>query len=73
MWHNITFAEDHPSMLMLMMNGFIPPSPTLNMTIMQNTLERVYETWNFTYSYGWDFPVLSMAAARMGDLDQAVN
>ena len=39
---------------------------------MQQTVDVVYKTWNFTFSYGWDFPLLSMNSARMGDTDQAI-
>lgn len=71
MWHNETFTEDHPSMLGIY--GYLPPPPTFNLTIMQNTVAHVYDTWNFTFSYGWDFPMWAMNAARMGDLDTAVD
>ena len=71
MWNNVTYDEDHPSMLGIY--GWLPPTPGLNLSIMQNTRDRVYETWNFTYSYGWDFPLLAMNAARLGDADKAVE
>ncbi|KAK8202225.1 hypothetical protein M8818_005752 [Zalaria obscura] len=73
MWHNSTYDEDHPSMLGIY--GWLPPPapPTFNLTLMSNTVAAVYATWNFTYSYGWDFPLLAMNAARMGDAQQAVD
>jgi len=72
MWHNTTFDEDHPSMLGIY--GWLPPQPEqFNLTLMQNTAEKVYETWNFTYSYGWDFPFLAMNAARLGNVDKAID
>ncbi|RMY21420.1 hypothetical protein D0867_03361 [Hortaea werneckii] len=71
MWSTEDYTEDHPSMLGLY--GWLPPQPDqFNLTIMQNTRDKVYETWNFTYSFGWDFPLLSMNAARLGDVDEAV-
>ncbi|KAI6849444.1 hypothetical protein KC364_g6775 [Hortaea werneckii] len=71
MWTTEDYTEDHPSMLGFY--GWLPPQPDqFNLTIMQNTRDKVYETWNFTYSFGWDFPLLSMNAARLGDVDQAV-
>lgn len=60
---------------MLGIYGWLPAPPESlgwNMTIMQQTVDEVYRTWNFTYSYGWDFPLLSMNSARMGDIDQAL-
>lgn len=72
MWHNTTFDEDHPSMLGIY--GWLPPQlDQFNLTLMQNTAEKVYETWNFTYSYGWDFPFLAMNAARLGYVEKAVG
>ncbi|KAL9064020.1 MAG: hypothetical protein Q9157_007990 [Trypethelium eluteriae] len=71
MWNNETYDEDHPSMLGVY--GWLPPTAGLNLTVMQNTRDLVYETWNFTYSYGWDFPFLAMNAARLGDADQATK
>lgn len=71
MWNNKTYTEDHQSMLGIY--GWLPPQPGFNLTIMQNTIDRVYATWNFTYSYGWDFPLLAMNAARVGDVDRAVD
>lgn len=71
MWETEAYTEDHPSMLGLY--GWLPPSTPFNITIMENTINKVYETWNLTYSYGWDFPMLAMNAARMGDSEKALE
>ncbi|KAK5132219.1 hypothetical protein LTR08_009279 [Meristemomyces frigidus] len=72
MWDNASLTEDHQSMLGIY--GWLPPQPgQFNLTIMQNTAEQVYERWNFTYSYGWDFPLVAMNAARLGDVESAVG
>jgi len=73
MWTNTTFDEDHPSMLAIY--GFLPPPPTpdFNLTTMTNTVQQVYNTWNFTYSFGWDFPLAAMTAARLNDPQKAVD
>jgi hypothetical protein len=72
MWNTTAYDEDHPSMLGIF--GWLPPQPSqFNLSIMQSTAARVYETWNFTYSYGWDFPFLAMNAARLRDVDKAIN
>ncbi|TID19063.1 Six-hairpin glycosidase-like protein [Venturia nashicola] len=70
-WTTPKLTRDHPSLLAL--NGFLPPSPLLNRTIFENTLDKVYATFNFTYSYGWDFPLLAMTAARRGRGEEAVG
>jgi hypothetical protein len=71
MWNTSTLVEDHPGLLGI--NGWLPPDPLLNHTTFSATVDKVYQTWNFTYSYGWDFPLLAMTAARMGDVEKAVD
>jgi len=71
MWTTPTLAEDHPGLLGIY--GWLPPDPRLNLTTFNRTIEKVYQSWNFTYSYGWDFPLLAMTAARLGDAERAVN
>ena len=71
MWNNDTFTEDHQSMLGIY--GWLPPQSGFDMSIMTSTVEHVYNTWNFTYSYGWDFPPLAMNAARMGQVNRAID
>ena len=71
MWQTPAYTEDHPSMLGIY--GWLPPPPSFNLTIMQNTVKQVYEKWNLPYSFGWDFPLLAMNAARMGDPTKAVE
>lgn len=70
-WTTPKFTEDHPSLLGL--NGWLPPDSRLNHTIFNATVSKVYETWNFTRSYGWDFPLLALTAARMGDAEKAIE
>ncbi|KAK4618449.1 hypothetical protein CLAFUR0_11938 [Fulvia fulva] len=71
MWNNSTYTEDHPSMLGLY--GWLPPQQGFNISVMENTYQHVLHRWNLSYSYGWDFPMLSMSAARLGHVDQSVD
>ena len=71
MWVNSSTVQDHPALIGAY--GLLPATPGLNETIMRNTAERVWNTWNFTDCWGWDFPMLSMNAARLGDMDKAMN
>ncbi|KAF1973516.1 hypothetical protein BU23DRAFT_554140 [Bimuria novae-zelandiae CBS 107.79] len=64
-------VSDHPGLLGLL--GWLPPDPCFNLTTFQNTVHKVYATWDFANLYGWDFPLLAMAAARMGNGEQAVD
>ncbi|KAF2258576.1 hypothetical protein CC78DRAFT_621712 [Lojkania enalia] len=71
MWTTPTLSEDHPGLLGIY--GWLPPDSRLNLTIFNATIQKVYESWNFTYSYGWDFPLLAITAARLGDAEKAVS
>ncbi|KAF2177863.1 hypothetical protein K469DRAFT_601436 [Zopfia rhizophila CBS 207.26] len=71
MWTTPTLAEDHPGLLGIY--GWLPPDSRMNLTTFKKTIEKVYQSWNFTYSYGWDFPLLAMTAARLGDAERAVH
>ncbi|KAK2754562.1 hypothetical protein FQN54_006963 [Arachnomyces sp. PD_36] len=71
MWNNATYTDDHPAMLGIY--GWLPPPSDLNLTIMENTRDMVYDKWNLPNSYGWDFPLLAMNAARLRDPERAIQ
>ncbi|KAF2198626.1 hypothetical protein GQ43DRAFT_443185 [Delitschia confertaspora ATCC 74209] len=72
MWTTPEYTEDHQGLLGIY--GWLPPDPErFSLPTFTATLEKVYETWNFTFSYGWDFPLLAMAAARTGDAEKALE
>ncbi|KAF2827355.1 hypothetical protein CC86DRAFT_445355 [Ophiobolus disseminans] len=71
MWHNASYTEDHPGLLGI--RGWLPPDPLLNLTTFNATIAKVHETWNFPFSYGWDFPLLAITEARNGDAEAAVR
>lgn len=55
--------------------GWLPPplsGPPLNLTVVQNTADKILELWDLEDSYGWDFSLLAMNSLRLGDVDQAV-
>lgn len=70
MWTTPAYTEDHPGLLGIY--GWLPPDSRLNMTLFNNTIAKVHETWNFPFSYGWDFPLLAITEARRGDAERAV-
>jgi hypothetical protein len=63
--------EDHPSMLMAY--GWLPPTPLIDAPTMRRTLSAVEREWDFQSTWGWDFPVMSMTASRLGSLDRALG
>lgn len=70
MWTDPETVSDHPALVAAY--GLLPPSPALNKPIISATAAQVARTWNFTDCWGWDFPMLAMTAARLGDVDAAV-
>jgi hypothetical protein len=61
---------DHPSMLgaygMLSGDG-------VNPRVMRETLKRVLRSWQWERTWGWDYPLAAMTAARLGEPELAVN
>jgi hypothetical protein len=66
-----TIYNDHPSMLCAL--GVLPATPLIDATTMRSTLDDVLARWNWNTTWGWDYPVLAMAAARLGEPDKAVD
>jgi hypothetical protein len=66
-----TVTEDHPSMLCAL--GFLPPTTRIDPEIMRRTLAAVRRDWNWESTWGWDYPVIAMTAARLGDGKAAID
>jgi len=64
------FHVDHPSMLGAF--GWIP-GPNVDRAIMAKTLDRVVADWRWCETWGWDYPLVAMTAARLGRPAQAVD
>jgi hypothetical protein len=65
------WMTDHPSVLGTL--GMVPESPRLDKQIMKNTLDTVWQRWNWEHTWGWDFPMTAMNAARLGLPDKALD
>ncbi|AZP22710.1 hypothetical protein EJC51_45735 [Streptomyces aquilus] len=63
--------KDHPSMLMAL--GWLPDTGIVDPDIMGATLDAVWNHWDFQTSWGWDYPVMAMTAARLGDVGRALD
>jgi hypothetical protein len=49
------------------------PDDGVDTLCFEKTLDKVLETWNFNRTWGWDFPMLAMAAARVGKPEIAID
>ncbi|KAI0309724.1 Six-hairpin glycosidase-like protein [Amylostereum chailletii] len=70
-WDLPEFTNDHPALSGLY--GWLPPTADLDLTIANATAHKVYTSWNISNCWGWDFPMLAMSAARLGDREQAIE
>ena len=45
----------------------------LDTAIMANTFENIMNNWQWATTWGWDYPLLAMTAARLHKPEQAIN
>jgi hypothetical protein len=65
------YMTDHPAVLGAY--GFLPASSPLNVPTMQRTFDKIMRDWHWQDTWGWDYPLTAMTAARLGQPKQAVN
>lgn len=70
-----TFQEDfhrndHPTLLGIF--GFLPNDEIDSIKI-RHTLDKVMQSWNWKRTWGWDYPLVAMTAARVGKPDLAID
>ncbi|MDR1381966.1 MAG: hypothetical protein LBJ47_10890 [Tannerella sp.] len=61
---------EHPS---LIGPGGMLPGDGTNIETVRRTVRKVWETWQWDRCWGWDFPMMAMAAARNGETQMAVD
>ena len=68
-----TFTErnrDHPSMLGAL--GVLP-GIKVDRETMRRTLKKVFAEWKWADTWGWDFPMVAMTAASLGETGLAID
>jgi hypothetical protein len=70
-YQTLTLISDHPAMLGAV--GILPTSRLVDQSIMKNTYQWICDNWNWDHTWGWDFPMVAMNAARLGDPEGAVD
>jgi hypothetical protein len=66
-----TIIEDHPSMVAAL--GFVPQTPLIDPNTMKRTLDFIMQKWDWPSTWGWDYPMLAMTAARLGEPEKAID
>ena len=67
---NSKWNADHPSVTAAL--GLLP-GPGVDAETMRRTLDWVWKNWNWPDTWGWDYPMLAMCAARLGEPERAVD
>jgi hypothetical protein len=67
---SFTHHKGHPSFVAPL--GVLP-GDMVDREVMRRTLHKVMETWDWTSTWGWDFPMLAMTAARLGEGELAIE
>lgn len=68
-----TYTErnyDHPSMLGAL--GFLPGAG-VDPEVMRRTLHKTMKQWQWDKTWGWDYPLTAMTAARLGEGKVAIE
>jgi len=61
---------EHPSLIGML--GLLP-GDGVDKTVMKNTVLKTFKEWQWDKVWGWDFPMMAMAAARNGEPKMAVD
>jgi hypothetical protein len=62
--------RDHPSLLAAL---GLTPGALADRETMRRTLRRVVDTWQWDQTWGWDYPLAAMTAARVGEPSLAID
>jgi protein-glucosylgalactosylhydroxylysine glucosidase len=68
---NSRYLTDHPAVLGAYSS--LPAVHGLDTVIMKNTLDTVWKVWKWNDTWGWDFPLVAMTAARLHLPEKAVD
>lgn len=70
-YRDIRFTQDHMAVLGAL--GIFPKCNLVREDYMKNTLHWVWDNWNWGKTWGWDYPMTSMCACRVGEPQIAVD
>ncbi|GAB6011657.1 hypothetical protein [Viscerimonas tarda] len=68
---DVRYTSDH--MAVLGAYGILPKCKLVREDYMKNTLNWIWDNWNWGKTWGWDYPMTAMNAARMGEPEKAVG
>ena len=68
---NTRYLTDHPAVLGAL--GMYPENHLVDKATMSRTLHALWDLWGWDTSWGWDYPMTAMCAARLGEPQKAVD
>ncbi len=68
---NASIRRDHPSLVGAL--GLLPESEMVDCETMRCTLHKIFDDWNWESTWGWDYPMLAMTTARVGEPELAIK
>ena len=69
-YSNPRWATDHPSVVAAL--GVLP-GRGIDRDVMDHTLSWIWEHWDWPTTWGWDYPMLAMTAARLDRPNLAID
>jgi hypothetical protein len=70
-YKTLALISDHPAVLGAV--GIFPMSRLVDPQVMKHTQEWIWDNWNWDHTWGWDYPMVAMNAARLGVPENAVS
>ena len=70
-YSTLALISDHPAVLGAV--GILPMSRLVDQKIMMQTSDWIWTGWNWDKTWGWDYPMVAMNAARLGEPSKAVD
>ena len=67
---NPKWNADHPAVVGAL--SFVP-GPGVDADTMRHTLDWIWGNWNWPDTWGWDYPMIAMTAARVGEPERAID
>jgi hypothetical protein len=68
---NPRYMTDHPTVLGI--DGFVPPDASVDTAMLLRTFKKIWTDWSWEDTWGWDYPLVAMTAARLGQPEAAVD
>jgi hypothetical protein len=65
------WAKDHPAVTAAY--GLLPPTRDVDRETMRRTLDWIWDNWEWPDTWGWDYPMVAMSAARLGEPERAID